>query len=132
VPVISSQIAPAVLDLDQLRNICMEDAELMRELAASLIDDTAMQMPELADAVERADATRCARLAHYVKGACANVGAASMAALLKTFELDANAGDFGACRDSLDNLAVELQKFSSEAASLWLPPSSNPPSLQGP
>ena len=113
-----SQTALAVLDLDQLRQICMEDTELMRELATSLIDDTSGQMPDLADAIEHADGTRCARLAHYVRGACANVGAASMAALLKTLELDAKAGDFGACRTSLANLALELQKFSSEAASL--------------
>jgi HPt (histidine-containing phosphotransfer) domain-containing protein len=68
--------------------------------------------------VEQADSPRCARLAHYVKGACANVGAASMAALLKTIELDAKAGDFGACQVSLDSLAAELEKFSVEAATL--------------
>ena len=113
-----SETALAVLDLDQLRDVCMEDAELMREVATSLIDDTASHMPELAEAVEHADTSRCVRLAHYFKGACANVGAASMAALLKTIELDAKAGDFGACQASLTSLAAELQKFSAEAASL--------------
>ena len=113
-----SQTAPAVLDLDQLRDICMEDTELMRELATSLIDDTASHIPELAEAVEQADSPRCARLAHYVKGACANVGAASMAALLKTIEVDAKAGNFGACHASLNNLATELEKFSAQAATL--------------
>jgi len=113
-----SQITLAVLDLNQLRDVCMEDAELMRELATSLIDDTTSHMPELAEAVELADSPRCARLAHYVKGACANVGAASMAALLKTIEVDAKAGDFGACQVSLASLAAELQKFSAEAATL--------------
>jgi HPt (histidine-containing phosphotransfer) domain-containing protein len=112
------QTEVAVLDLDQLRDVCMEDRELMRELATSLIDDANVQIPALADAVENADATRCGRLAHYVKGACANVGAASMAALLKSIERNAAAGDFGACRASLLNLTAELQKFSSKAASL--------------
>lgn len=113
-----SQAALAVLDLNQLRDVCMEDAELMREVATSLIDDTNLHLPELADAVEHADSPRCARLAHYVKGACANVGAVSMAALLKTIEVDAKAGDFGACHASLASLAAELQKFSVEAATL--------------
>jgi HPt (histidine-containing phosphotransfer) domain-containing protein len=113
-----SQNVLAVLDLNQLRDVCMEDAELMRELATSLIDDTASHIPELAEAVAQADSPRCARLAHYVKGACANVGAASMAALLKTMEVDAKAGDFGACQASLNSLAAELQKFSAEAATL--------------
>ena len=107
-----------VLDLDQLRDISMEDLELMRELVTALIDDANAQMPVLRDAVEQADAKSCARLAHYVKGACANVGAASMAAVLKKIEPNATAGDFGACRDSLVTLATELQKFSSQAKAI--------------
>jgi HPt (histidine-containing phosphotransfer) domain-containing protein len=107
-----------VFDVDQLRNVCMEDPELMRELVTTLIGDATQQMPALRDAIEHADATRCARLAHYVKGACANVGAVSMAALLKQIERLAAAGDFSACRDSLGHLAAELQKFTSEAATL--------------
>jgi HPt (histidine-containing phosphotransfer) domain-containing protein len=107
-----------IFDVDQLRNVCMEDPELMRELVTALIDDATHQISALADAIERGDRTRCARLAHYVKGACANVGAASMAALLKQIERSAAAGDFNACRDSLGNLAAELRKFTSEAAIL--------------
>jgi HPt (histidine-containing phosphotransfer) domain-containing protein len=77
-----------------------------------------LHLPELAEAVEQADSPRCARVAHYVKGACANVGAAAMAAVLKTIELDAKAGDFTACQASLASLAAELQKFSAQAATL--------------
>jgi HPt (histidine-containing phosphotransfer) domain-containing protein len=65
-----------VFDLNQRRNICMDDPELMRELATSLVDDATAQIPALTDAVEQADGKRCARLAHTVKGACANAGAA--------------------------------------------------------
>jgi len=107
-----------VFDINQLRNICMEDADLMRELATTLIEDATAQIPALNDAVEHADATRCARLAHYVKGACANVGAASLAALMKSIERSAVAGDFAACRASLGGISTELEKFSSETASL--------------
>ena len=107
-----------VFDIDELRNICMEDTELMRELTAALIDDATAQIPALQQAVEQADAAKCARLAHYVKGACANVGAASLAALMKNIERSAKANDFSACRTSLGIMPAELQKFSSEAASL--------------
>lgn len=41
-----------------------------------------------------------------------------MTALLKTIELDAQAGDFGACQAPLVSLAAELQKFSAQAATL--------------
>ena len=107
-----------VFDIDQLRNVCMEDQELMRELVATLIDDATQQISALRVAIEQADPTSCARLAHYVKGACANVGAVSMAALLRQIERSAKAGDFNACRDSLGSLTAEFQKFSSEAATL--------------
>jgi HPt (histidine-containing phosphotransfer) domain-containing protein len=106
-----------VFDLNQLRNICMEDQELMRELVTALIDDASQQIPVLKDAVEQADSNRTARVAHYIEGACANVGAASMAAVLRNIETSAIAGNFSDCRTSLANLSAELQKFSSEAAS---------------
>lgn len=108
----------AVLDTDQLRDICMEDEELMRELVTALIDDAKAQIPALEKAVKSADAKNCARLAHYVKGACANIGAVSMAAILKDIERSAGEGDFEACRRSLSNLALELKKFSVEAAAI--------------
>ena len=108
----------AVLDLHQLRDVCMEDQELMREMVLALIDDAKKHLPVIEQAVERADAQRCARLAHYVRGACANVGAVSMAVILKTIERHATAGDFPACRAALSSLEAELEKFSSEAASL--------------
>ncbi|HTT64464.1 MAG TPA: Hpt domain-containing protein [Bryobacteraceae bacterium] len=107
-----------VLDLDQLRDVCMEDHELMREVVTAVIEDAHAHIPEIRQAVESADRTRCARLAHYVKGACANAGARSMAAILKSIEHHADAGDFSACRDSLANLAVELERLSSEAAAI--------------
>jgi len=112
-----NQTEVPVFDLNQLRNVCMEDQELMREVVTALIDDATLQIPALRDAVEHADATGAARLAHYVKGACANVGAASMVVLLKSIEGSAIAGNFTACRTSLANLSAELQKFSFEAAS---------------
>ena len=117
-PAIPNHTEVPVFDVNQLRNVCMEDQELMRELVTALIDDANQQIPVLKDAVEHADSTRAARLAHYVKGACANVGAASMAALLKSIESSAIAGNFSACRTSLVNLSAELQKFSTEAAAL--------------
>ena len=107
-----------VFDVKQLRNICMEDTELMRELAATLIEDAKAQIPALQEAVEHADGTRCARLAHYVKGACANVGAMSLAALMKNIERSASTGDFAACRARLGDISAELGKFSCETALL--------------
>ena len=102
----------------QLREITMDDPDLMRELIATLIDDTSRQILLLDLAIRECDPVRCARLAHYSKGACASVGAESAAALLKHIEQRAKGGDFNECRLSLTALAGEMSRLCSEAAAL--------------
>ena len=96
----------------------MDDRDLMRELIFALIDDTSKQILLLDAAIREADPVKCARLAHYSKGACANVGAESAAALLKQIEQRASGGDFQQCRISLSELADEIGRLRSEAAVL--------------
>jgi HPt (histidine-containing phosphotransfer) domain-containing protein len=108
----------SVLNREQLREITMDDTDLMRELVSALIDDTSRQIRLLDAAIVEADPVKCARLAHYSKGACANVGAESAAALLKHIEQRAQGGDFAECRVSLMALADEMGRLRSEAAAL--------------
>jgi len=72
-----------VLDRVQLREVTLEDEELMRQILAALIEDTEKQLPLLGVAIRNADRDQCARLAHYCKGACANVGAKAAATSLR-------------------------------------------------
>ena len=108
----------AVLDLEQLKQITMDDPELMREILETLIDDTSKQLQALDQALRTADAGETARLAHYSKGACANVGATSTARILQEIEKKAAAGDLEACGASLVSLQREFQKLQAEAARL--------------
>jgi HPt (histidine-containing phosphotransfer) domain-containing protein len=103
------------LDQEQLREVTMNDLDLMRELLAALIDDTSQQIELLQAAVQEHDSGRCMRLAHYSKGACANVGAASAAALLKRIEVGAAAREFPECGEALASLAVEVTRLREEA-----------------
>ncbi len=96
----------------------MDDQDLMRELVASLIDDTTLQLIALHNAIEHDDRGECQRVAHYVKGACANLGAVSMASALLSMEQQAAKGDFAACRATLAALPSELSKLRSEATSI--------------
>jgi HPt (histidine-containing phosphotransfer) domain-containing protein len=111
-------VSVPVLDVEQLRNITMEDDDLMREILVSLISDTSRQLYALERAVATADAKETARLAHYSKGACANVGATSTARILQEIEKKAAAGDLQACGASLPSLQREFQKLQAEAAHL--------------
>ena len=110
--------ATAVLDQTQLREVTLDDEDLMRQIVAALIEDTSQQMDELTAAIAQEDSTRCMRLAHYSKGACANVGAQTAAALLKEIEAKAAAANFAACSLALARLAEQLELLRSEARSL--------------
>lgn len=96
----------------------MDDADMMRELVAALIDDTVQQIGLLEVAVRGGDSKECIRLAHYSKGACANLGAVSAAALLKRIETTALASQFGECSASLTALQQEVELLREEAATL--------------
>lgn len=106
-----------VLDRDQLREVTLDDDALMREILAALVDDTRRQMVLLDAAIREQDATRCMRLAHYSKGACANVGACSAAAILKEIERKAGEGNFPECEVALVKLVREVDLLGSEAES---------------
>jgi HPt (histidine-containing phosphotransfer) domain-containing protein len=106
------------LDRAQLRDVTLDDQDLMREILAALIDDTSQQLPLLESAIRAEDSQKCMQLAHYSKGACANVGANSAAAALKQIEREAAGHKFAGCRASLANLAVQLERLRSEASAL--------------
>ena len=107
-----------ILDREQLRDVTLDDESLMREVVAALIDDTTRQMVLLSKAIQEQDATRCMRLAHYSKGACANVGAASAAAVLKHIEKQAANRDFSACQTAFAQLTEEVDRLRSAATYL--------------
>ena len=103
-----------VLDRVQLREVTFDDEELMRDLLAALIDDTRRQMPLLDMAIRNADALQCIRLAHYCKGACANVGANAAATVLAELERNARSGAMEECGRQLTVLAAEIDRLRAE------------------
>ena len=109
--------ANIVLDREQLRDITMDDEALMREILSALIDDTSRQIRLLDEAIREQNPQKCMRLAHYSRGACANVGANRAAALLKQIERKAAVNQFRECGESLGMLAREVDLLRAEIAS---------------
>jgi HPt (histidine-containing phosphotransfer) domain-containing protein len=107
-----------VLDTEQLREMTMDDAALMGELLQALLEDTSRQAALIEGAIREGNAPQCIRLAHYSKGACANLGAKRAAGLFKQLETDAAQGQFARCSQSLANLARELELLRSAALAL--------------
>lgn len=104
-----------VLDLEQLREVTLDDDELMGQILTALIDDTAQQIPLLEVAIRERDAPKCARLAHYSKGACANVGANAAAAVLEAMERQAASGSVAECSVQLARLASEVERLRQQS-----------------
>ena len=103
-----------VLDREQLRGITMDDPELMHEIVDALILDTSRQLYLLETAIRQGDGADCARLAHYSKGACANVGANRAAVLLDEIEHNAATGRLQECGRMLETLTSELTLLREE------------------
>jgi HPt (histidine-containing phosphotransfer) domain-containing protein len=105
----------AVLDREQLREVTMDDGDLMRQILDALIEDTSSQIAFLAAAVENRDAAGAGRLAHYSKGACANIGAQRAASLFWQIEDDARQGRFDACAKAVESIGHELDLLRGAA-----------------
>lgn len=92
----------------------MDDEELMREVLAALWDDTSANLPKLEEAVRNRDREQCVRLAHYSKGACANVGAGAAAAVFRRIELAAREEEFDQFGEYLAALGAALEQLKTE------------------
>jgi HPt (histidine-containing phosphotransfer) domain-containing protein len=110
--------ADVVLEMEQLRDVTMDDPELMRDILAALVNDTNRQLELLAAAIDERDSQKCIRLAHYSKGACANVGANRAAGMFKQLETSAADGEFARCMQSLGRLAQEVDLLRSAAQTI--------------
>lgn len=96
----------------------MDDPELMREVLSVLVEDTTQHLALLETAAQEKDADRCARLAHYCKGACANVGAKAAAEAFLVIERSAKQAEFEAFSASLAALNRHMEELRAEVAEI--------------
>jgi HPt (histidine-containing phosphotransfer) domain-containing protein len=112
------QCSSAVLDTEQLRDVTMNDRDLMHEVLRALVDDIARQLELLESVISEGNSQKCIRLGHYCRGACLNLGANRAAGLFKQIERYAAEGLFQECMQSLAGLAHELELLRSFARAL--------------
>lgn len=105
-----------VLDREQLQTVTLDDPQLMRDILGALIDDTSRQIGLMELAIRERDSRRCARLAHYSRGACSNCGANAAAATLIEIERRASLSEFDECRESLLGLVRDVERLKTAAA----------------
>ena len=88
----SAAEAHPVFDRAGFENRLMEDADLIVEITRGFLEDVPLKLEALGKAVQGGDPAEAGRLAHALRGACANVGAVAMSAVAGEIEAAGAAG----------------------------------------
>jgi CheY-like chemotaxis protein len=101
-----------VIDFSDLAERGM-DKEIIIEVVPLFISDNKIQLENLASAVKKGDENQIRSLAHAIKGASANVGAARIAELALKLEKKASSKDLSDAQELLDKIRAEYRRLKS-------------------
>ena len=105
-----------LVNLARLKEITLGEVELQRELIAAFIEILRANLEAIQDALPAGDCLTVSRCAHQIKGAAANVGAASIKEMAAELECQANKQNLVNATQllvSLSDLRSQLQEFIS-------------------
>ncbi|MEA5462336.1 Hpt domain-containing protein [Leptothoe sp. PORK10 BA2] len=93
-------------DQNQLEQLAGGDKAFEKELLQLFAADTENSLSQLAIAISMEDPSAVRSLAHYIKGASANVGAVGMAKIAAQLEALAKSGNLTSAASSLRQLQL--------------------------
>ncbi|WP_295615320.1 Hpt domain-containing protein [Chamaesiphon sp. GL140_3_metabinner_50] len=96
------------IDWEQLHQVSEDDPEFELELLTMLAEDVKIHIEDLRQAVIDKDLVKIGHEAHYIKGASANVGITSIAALAKQVETLARDRQLVNINAPIDQMAIDL------------------------
>lgn len=96
------------IDWEQLHQVSEDDPEFELELLTMLAEDVKIHIGDLRQAVIDKDTVKIGHEAHYIKGASANVGITSIAALAKQIETLARDRQLANINAPIDQMAIDL------------------------
>lgn len=102
-------------DPEQLEQLAGGDKAFEKELLQMFVGDTENCLSQLSTAINLKNQTAVCELAHYIKGASANVGATGMSVAASKLETLAKQGNLSSASDSLKQLQVLHQEVKSLA-----------------
>jgi CheY-like chemotaxis protein/HPt (histidine-containing phosphotransfer) domain-containing protein len=109
------------VDLGQLRDAADDDAEEMRSLAATYLEQADEIMPALADAVAAGTAPKINTLAHKLAGSSASCGMTALVPLLRELEQMGRTGELATAAEGYER-AVSALARTRHFLALHLPP----------
>ncbi len=114
VPAASGPAAPpgptAPIDIVQLLNRCMGNAEFMGRILGKFCDKAHLDLDTIEEALAEKDANRLAALGHGFKGMAGNVSAAALRAAAERLERAAKSADWDGAGQCLAELRTELDR----------------------
>jgi CheY-like chemotaxis protein len=110
-PQVASSESTEVFDLASLQARVENDWDLLMEMIELYLDSAPKLMSEIDAALARGDVSTVERLAHALKGALQNIGAASAARAAAIVEECGRAGDADAIIEALAHLKTELARL---------------------
>ncbi len=103
-----------VLDLEQLRESCGDEAELMREIRAEFRRTAPEAFARVAGAARAGDISGLVLEAHTFKGACWALGAVALGGVLARIEAVAKSGELGPVPDLMSRAEFEYNRLLAE------------------
>ena len=105
--------AEPIFDEDSLIRRLMGDRELASAVLKGFIEDVPMQLNNLRQRLDEADAPGARSVAHTLKGASATVSAQSLQALALAMEQAGVAGRLDRCFELLPGVVAEFERFKN-------------------
>ncbi len=99
------------IDWHQLDALCDGDEAFTLELLNLYTADTASQLPRLRAAIASADASALAQIAHYLKGASANIGATVLQSLAKQLETNGREGNLSGASSTYERFVEQFEQL---------------------
>jgi HPt (histidine-containing phosphotransfer) domain-containing protein len=107
----------AVLDFEQLLARCMGNIDFVERVLSRFQEHFGADLAELEKGLNAADGGQIARVAHRLKGASANVGAAGLRERAAEIEQLGQARRFSEIPSCVDQLRGEWERFVTSATS---------------
>lgn len=128
-PLAASPVAPLLdIDWDHLHQLSDNDTDFERELLSLFVADTQGQLLLLQEAIAHQRFTDIRTLAHYIKGASANVGVQSIRHCADRLEHSATESDLAPIVYNCNAIGVALQQLQQLMGDrLPCQPGSSPP-----
>ena len=119
----SAEMNVAVLEIEQLRNRCLGNDQLVGQILGKIDRTLATELQRLRAALDQGDVEAVAALAHRLKGTAANIGAERFKCFAKKLEFFARQGEktqmvsgYAELQQERDRLCQEINRITATGA----------------